>query len=390
MKLRYKYRIYPTKAQAIELKRNIDACRFVWNKLLEMNMNSYGVTKQFVFQYGMNSHILRLKKNHEWLTTATALSLQVVSMQLNQALKNCFRDKFGFPKFKSKSNIGTVSFPQNVKVEGNKVRIPKIGNIKIKLSRCLPEFTGTTIIHDNNKWYASFVVEIKEKEPIKPTNVVGIDLGLKSFAITSDGEVFDNKKFLDKKLKKLRRYQRKFSRRKKGSNNRNKQRLKVRLLHEKIANSRKDHLHKISNQITNEYDLICLEDLNIKGMMKLRSLSKAIAQQGWATFVNFLRYKSQLKGKQVIQIGRFMASSKTCSSCGQIHQLTLADREINCSCGLSIDRDANAAINIRNWGKQKYTDDRSGINACGVRVRPKKSSSKAGTLKQEFKILKKR
>ena len=303
------------------------------------------------------------------------------SKDLDTALKNCFKHKRGFPKYKKKSNF-SVSFryAQGIKLDNNKVYLPKIGWVKQETHRKLPSKpSSATICLDGNKWYISYVVKKQEQKP------VGIDLGIKEFLVTSDGEVIDNPRFLDKSLKKLKKKQRRLSRKKKGSNNRKKQQLVVYNQHKQIRNQRHNFLHQVSSQIANEYDLICTKNLNVAGMTKNHKLARQIGQVGWSMFVKMLEYKSCLKGKHTVCIDRFSPSSKTCSACGKKHNLTLSDRWISCSCGHEINRDANAAINIRNWGLDKFknTEGTSEINVCGVHVRPKNFSSEAGTMKQE-------
>ena len=227
----------------------------------------------------------------------------------------------------------------------------------------------------------------KKTIPLKPVDtVVGIDLGIKDFIVTSDDVAINNPKFLDKSLKKLQRKQRQLSKKKKGSNNRKKQQLVVYKQHQKIRFQRHNFLHQISSQIVNDYDLICMEDLNVTGMIKNRKLSRQIGQIGWSMFVNMIIYKSELKGKHTVKIDRFAPSTKTCSSCGIKHDISLADRWISCDCGHEMSRDLNAAINIKNWGYLIYNTSGTGeINACGVPLDNDNLIGyiDTGTLKQE-------
>jgi putative transposase len=393
MKLRYKYRLYPNKEQEITLKKFGGATRYIWNHFLNKQIQEYNTNKKFIFFAQMCQQLTNDKQNTTWLKDIHSQVLQQKLKDLDTALKNCFKYKRGFPKYKKKSNFSdSFRYTQGIKIKGNKVYLPKIGWVVQALHRKLPSIpSSATIMLDGNKWYISYVVDKQEQTPIIPTRPVGIDLGIKEFLVTSDGEVIDNPRFLDKSLRRLKRKQRQLSRKVKGSNNRKKQQLVVYLTHKQIRNQRHNFLHQISAQITNEYDLICMESLNVKGMMANRKLSRAIGQLGWSMFCSMLEYKSKLKGHHTVRIDRFAPSSKTCSACGTKHQLTLGDRWLSCSCGLSMDRDANAAINIRNWGYAQYTAGTAEINACGVQVSHRivpSGINGAWTMKQEALILK--
>lgn len=394
MKLRYKYRLYPNKTQEAQLRQFGGATRYLWNQFLSKQKIEYEEHKKFIFFAQMCSELVKEKKQTTWLKEIHSQVLQQKLKDLNAALSNCFKYKRGFPKYKKKSNFSdSFRYTQGIKLDRNKVFLPKIGWVKQDIHRKLPsDPSSATICLDGDKWYISYVVEDQEQKPTKPKNAVGIDLGIKEFLVTSDGEVIDNPRFLDKSLKKLKRKQRQLSRKKKGSNNRKKQQLVVYKQHKQIRNQRHNFLHQVSAQITNEYDLICTEDLNVKGMTKNRSLSRAIGQVGWSMFISMLEYKSKLKGKHTVRIDRFAPSSKTCSACGTKHDLTLADRWISCECGHEMDRDLNAAINIKNWGLDKFNNTWGAqeINACEVQVRHRLKPSGfngAGTMKQEATAL---
>lgn len=269
------------------------------------------------------------------------------------AFKKFFKGA-GFPKFKSKhKGKQSFSIPQNVLVENNLLIIPKFKEgINIVLHR---EIKGTiksaTIsVTPTGKYFVSILVdtniEIPTKAQINKSATIGVDLGIKDFAITSDGEVFDNPKNLRKAQSKLKYVQRKYS---KNKGKRTKQRLA--LLHEKVTNKRKDFLHKVSTKLIRENQTICLENLNVSGMAKNHNLAQAISDVSWSTFVTMLEYKSDWDGKNILRIGRFAPSSKTCSCCGYINkELTLKDREWTCpKCDSVLDRDVNAAINIKSF-----------------------------------------
>lgn len=279
---------------------------------------------------------------------------------LDNAYTRFFREKKGFPKFKSKYNPKqSFQCPQHCTVDFEKglLNIPKVKNIKTVFHRQFEGDIKTVTISKvpSGKYYVSILVEDGKSLQIKPkldrNDAIGIDMGLKDFVVTSDGDKIANPKYLRKSEERLARRQRKLSVKKKGSNNRNKQRKKVAKLHKKIANQRKDFLHKVSHQIVHKnHGTICVEDLCVKGMVKNRKLAKSISDAGWGMFYNFLKYKSEWHGKNFLDIGRFEPSSKMCSVCGNIKSdLTLSDREWICSkCETKHDRDINASINIRN------------------------------------------
>ena len=298
-------------------------------------------------------------KNEEtsWLKIPHSQSLQVVAMNLDTAFKNFYAKRAGKPSFKSKHGLQSLSFPQSVKVLlGGYVQIPKLGVMKANLPSWINEtfkFSMVTISKNRiGKYYISFLYEIEDKEPNKIGTAVGIDLGLTHFAITSDGKKIDNPRFTEKHQRNLKVKQQKLSRKKRNSKNRAKARVKVAKVHNKITNSREDFLHKLSRKIVNENQVICVENLNIKGMVKNRKLSKAIHQVGWGMFCTMLSYKAKELGKVYQEIDRYFPSSKTCNNCGhKVESLPLDIRFWKCdSCGVTHDRDINAAINIKNEG----------------------------------------
>lgn len=257
-------------------------------------------------------------------------------------------------KFKSRNNP-KQSFRiqyQSLRLEDNLIKLGKLGWFKFKKSREIQGLVkNVTVTKSNDKWYISILCEIEQQQLPKLDKNIGIDLGLKEFATFSDGEVIPNSRFLKSSEDKLKREQRKLSKRKKGSNNRDKQRKKVAKLHERIRNQRPDFSHKLSTRLINENQVICLEDLNVKGMIKNHRLAKSISDVAWSTFVNQLLYKSQWYGRTVIQIDRWFPSSKLCSNCGVVKEtLKLSDRVYKCDCGIEIDRDLNSTINILNVG----------------------------------------
>ena len=349
----YKYRISPTNSQKELIAKHIGSSRFVYNLALETKNAVYIGSKHNFSPFDLIKQLPELKKECEWLKEVNSQSLQQSIQNMDIAFKKFFKGA-GFPKFKSKrKGKQSFSIPQNVIIENNLLIIPKFKEgIDIVLHR---EIKGTiksaTIsVTPTGKYFASILVdtntEIPIKAPIKENTTIGIDLGIKDFAITSEGEVFKNPKNLRKAQGKLKYLQRKYS---KNKGKRTKQRLA--LLHEKIVNKRKDFLHKTSTKLIRENQTIALEDLAVSNMVKNHNLAQAINDVSWSTFVSMLEYKSDWHGKNILRIGRFAPSSKTCSCCGHINKrLTLSDREWNCpKCGKVVSRDLNAAINIKSF-----------------------------------------
>lgn len=369
MFIRQTFRIYPNKKQELVLKQWTGQARFVWNNMLSLNQKTYEETKKFVFAYDMSNKLPELKKEFEWLKECPSQVLQQKCQDLGTAL-SFKKNGRGFPKFKSKHrDTSGIRFPQGIKIEGNRIKLPKIkSGIKIKLHQEFHGKRGACTIYKNRaeQWFASFVVEIADVTPnTNATKVVGIDVGLKDFAITSDGEIVKNPKFLRKSEKKLKAAQRKLSRKTKGSNNRNNARLKVARIHNKIKNQRKDFINQLSSSIAKNYDLVVMENINVVGLMKNHCLAKSIADASWSIFTDAIRWQCLKRGKQFHQVGMFFPSSKTCSSCGEKKtDLTLSDRMYKCdNCGFEIDRDVNAALNLKNQGIKEYTVGTTEIDA---------------------------
>ena len=348
-----KYRLYPTNSQKELIAKHIGSSRFVYNLALETKTTAYLGSKHNFSPFDLIKQLPELKKECEWLKEVNSQSLQQSIQNMDIAFKKFFKGA-GFPKFKSKhKGKQAFSIPQNVIVENGKLIIPKFKEgIDIVLHR---EIKGTiksaTIsVTPTGKYFVSILVdtntEIPTKALITESNTIGIDLGIKDFAITSDGEVFENPKHLRKSQSKLKYVQRKYS---KNKGKRTKKKLAK--LHEKVVNKRKDFLHKTSNKLIRENQTIALEDLNVTGMVKNHNLAQAINDVSWSTFVTMLEYKADWYGKNILRIGSFAPSSKTCSCCGYINkELTLKDREWTCpKCNSVLDRDVNAAINIKSF-----------------------------------------
>jgi len=354
----FKFKIYPNKKQEILLTRHFGANRFVFNYYLNSRKESYlGEDKKSLNYYDNANDLTQLKKdeNFNWLKEINSQSLQSSIRNLDTAYNKFFRKQTKFPRFKSKYNRQSFKIPQNVLIKDNKLNIPKFKEgIKINLHQ---EIEGKIMFatiskSTTSKYYVSITCEVNHKPFEKTNSKVGIDTGIKDLAILSDGKVYENIKTLKSNLKKLKYEQRQLSKKVKGSSSRNKQRKNLALVHEKITNVRKDYLHKISTEIIKSQDVICIEDLAVKNMMKNHKLAQAFADVSLGTFYSMLEYKAKWNDKTIIKIDRYFPSSKMCSNCSWINQdLTLKDREWICpSCNTTHDRDFNAAKNILKQG----------------------------------------
>ena len=355
----YKYRIYPNEEQINYLQKTFGCTRFIYNQMLADRIKSYEENKDLDIKIIKYPTPAQYKKEYEWLKEVDSLALANAQMNLDKAYKNFFRDKsVGFPKFKSKKDNHKSYTTNNqngtIYIENNRIKIPKLKSmIKIKQHR---EFVGlikscTISQKPSGKYYISMLVDTENIQLPKLDTKVGIDLGIKEFAITSDGEMFSNPKWLKKSEKRLRKLQKDLSRKQKGSNNRRKDRLKVAKLHEKISNQRKDYLHKISHYIISENQVIVIEDLKVSNMIKNHKLAKSIADVSWSEFRRQLEYKSEWYGRELIIAPSNYASSQLCSNCGNKSSQTkdLSCRTYICPvCGMEMDRDINASKNLLN------------------------------------------
>lgn len=365
----YLYELLPTSEQSNQITQMAGSCRFVYNLALETKICAYQSSlKKNISCFELMKQLTDLKEDEKtkWLNNVPSQSLQQAISNLDTAFSNFFRGKASFPKFKKKSHKQSFRIPQGIKVDFNnwKVFIPKLKWVEFCRDRQFKgEIRQATISKTpTNRYFISILVEnskgLPKKKPIKESTAIGIDVGLKHFAIFSNGTKIENPKFLFHNLKRLKVEQRTMQRRyKKGkkfegqSNGYKKQKLVVAKLHEKISNQRKDFLHKVSTNIINNHDNICVENLNIAGMVQNRKLSRSISDVGWGQFMSYLKYKSEWYGKNFLQIGRFEPSSKICNVCGVVNNsLLLADREWTCPNGHTLDRDVNASINIKKFG----------------------------------------
>ena len=361
----YKYALFPNEEQRTVLEKTFGCCRLIYNTGLETKNTAYRMRGVSLGYFELNKQLTDTKQEVDFLNEVPAQALQMSLRNLDNAFTNFFRHGAAFPRFKSKHRKQSFQLPQGVKCdfEGGKIFLPKCKWVDCIFSRRFEGQTKTTTVSrtPTGKYFVSILVDIPVRaakpKPVNPATAVGLDLGIKTFLVTSQGEEFENQKFLSRNLKRLRIEQRSLARKQKGSANREKQRLVVAKLHEKIRNQRSDYLHKISTQLVNKYDTICMEDLNVKGMaaaaaVKNHCLARAIGEQGWSDFKRMCKYKAETYGKHFIQIGRFEPSSKICSVCGSTnHSLKLSDRSWQCvSCSTVHDRDVNAAINIKYFG----------------------------------------
>ena len=359
----YKYKIKPNQQQEELLNKFFGCCRYIYNWGLNRKTSAYKENGTKVGYVELARELTQIKKTEEyqWLNECTAEALQQSLRSLDNAFTAFFRKKGKYPKFKSKRcSKSNVKFINSVHFDFDNwtVKLPKLGKVKLYKNRTFDQSKckqGTCTVsrdHCGTYWCVILVDDLQPKvvrtKPLKET-AVGIDLGIKDYAILSDGTKFANQKHLEKAQRKLAWLQRKFARTQKGSSNHEKMRIKITKCYRSISNQRNDFLHKLSTYLVEHYDTICLEDLNIKGMEQNHHLARAIQSAAWGEFVRQMEYKSEWHGKNVLFVGRFEPSSKLCHKCGYINKnLKLSDREWTCPiCGEKLDRDVNAAINIR-------------------------------------------
>lgn len=383
----YKFRIYPTDEQKVLLNQHFGAVRFIYNWALDLNQKRYAVNQKYLNSIGLccSGDLVKLKEENPWLYDINAQSLICSIGHLDKAYNNFFAGRSKFPKFKSKKfTKNSFEIPQHFEIDfkTSRIKFPKFSRnntIRVVISRKVKKGKiGTATISRNpvGQYFVSFIVHTDEEpkfqiesSKITKENSIGLDFGLKHFITLSNGDTIDSPEFFKHALEKLVKEQRKLSKKQKGSKNREKQRIKVAKVHNQIANQRNDFLHKLSTKMIKEsqFDCFCIENLNIKGMEKL--WGRKVSDLSWYAFTQMLNYKAMKYGKILKKIGRFDASSQICHHCGHKQKMTLNERTYHCpECGLDMDRDVNAAINIRNFALRdfiKNTVGTTGINACG-------------------------
>jgi putative transposase len=376
----FKFKMRPNKTQEERLVQLAGARRYVWNWALNKRKTHFETHGQGIGASELSRQLTTLKNQPEtvWLKEADSQLLQQSLKDLDTAYKNFFEKRARFPKFKSRK-VDQLRFriPQRVKVENGKVYVPKVGWVRIFQSRDVDCATkSATFKRDScGDWFVTLTAEFEMPdiplEPVNPDRVIGLDAGLKDFVVSSDGERIEAPKFFRKSQRKLRRAQRQLSRRKKGSQNRSKAKNKVARVHRKISNQRQDFLHKLSTRLVKNHDGICIENLNLKGLVKTK-LGKSFNDAAHGEFRRQLEYKAVWNRKWSARIDRFFASSKLHAACGTINtDLKLSDRGWLCACGVLIDRDLNAALNIKLEGLDRMVvaaRKTETLNACGAYV----------------------
>ena len=375
----YRYRLYPNKQQEVLLAKHFGCCRFIYNYALDKKVKAYQKDKTNLSRFVIQADLPKMKKSEEynWLSEVNSLSLQAALANLDSAFVKFFREKKGFPNFKSKkASKKSFSIPQNtrVKFDEGRVYIPKFRQgIKTRFHRKFEGLVKTSVITrtSTGKYYISILVEVNEVDdtpkPISENKAVGIDLGINTFATLSDGTEIQNHKYLKRSIKKVKRLQRSLSKKAKGSKNREKARLRLARAHERVCNQRNDFLHQVTHRLVANYDTICLETLSASNMIKNHRIAQALEDIAINRFNILLEYKAKKHGVNILSIGRFEPSSKMCT-CGYInHNLTLSMRRWKCPvCGVAHDRDLLAANNIKRFAFNKLnTAGTAEIQACG-------------------------
>lgn len=381
----FKFRICPTPEQESILLQTIGTCRYVYNFGVENRRNAWANDKK-PLSYAKLCKLLTDKKKEldfAWLKDVSSVAIQQSLRNLDSAYVNFFKKRGNYPKFKSKKNGGSATFVQTgFRLQNKNFYVAKIKTpIKVVWSRELPSQPSSCNVSQNaaGQWFVSFLCETEDKTLPRVDKQIGIDVGIESFATTSDGEKFSQPKSIRLARKKLAKLQRSHSRKKIGSKNREKARRKVARCHQRIVDTRKDFLHKLSTRLIRENQTIAVEDLSVATMMKSRHLARVISEQGWREFRTMLEYKCRWYGRELLTVDRFYPSSKTCSSCGSQANLSLDIRKWKCKCGALHDRDINAAINILAAGQAvspvERTEDQPRVSSRGSSRRSRKTEA---------------
>jgi len=356
----FKFRLYPSKKQIGVLEDQFEFCRQTHNWLLASCKGTYKETGKTLSYFDLNKNLICLKNQRTEITKVHSQVLQNISKRIKDAYTNFFARrraglKAGLPRFKKYEQYKSITYPQSgFKVKAKKLYLSKIGDIRLKQHRELQGQVKTLTVKrmPSGKWYASFSCIVEPKPREKPFKDVGIDVGLNSYAVLSDGTQIANPRFYRKSENRLANLQRGLSRKKRGSNNRNRARVKVARLHEHIQNQRTDFLHKASRKIADTYESVYVEDLKIRNMVKNHCLAKSISDAGWGRFIGMIAYKAKSAGGRLIQVNP-RNTTQNCSQCGELVTKSLSDRIHECpGCGLIMDRDQNAALNILARGRE--------------------------------------
>ena len=394
-----KVRLYPNEKQQIALAKNFGCCRFVWNYYLNKTNTQYQETGKGMSYCDMAKDLTQLKKheNFLWLKEASSSALQQSLKNLEVAFKNFFEHRTGFPKFKNKHRKQSLRYPAGCHIKKNSIQLPKLGIVKAVISKTLfGEIKSVTVSKDTtDKYFAAILLEVEDDSTVKEGKISGVDLGLNSLLTVFDGEItykVDPIKPTRKYAKRLRRRQQSLSRKELGSNNRKKQVKRVVKVHQKIANTRQDFLHKLSRKLVDENQVVVVEDLCVKGLARTK-LAKSVLDAGFGMLVNFLGYKLCIEGGMLVEVDRFFPSTKVCNHCKfKNDSLALSDRQWTCpECGTHHDRDENASKNIREEGIRILSTNTVGhteFQACGEDVSLISiSAKKRSSMKQESPVI---
>jgi putative transposase len=372
IKKTFRYRLKPGRKKKHLFACSAGSCRWVYNFGLNAKKLAYEELDETLTCFDLNNFLPQLKKEEEteWLKDVHSQILQQALHDLNQAYQHFFRrvkqgEAPGYPKFKKKGTGDSFRYPQGVKVENDHAYLPKIGWVRFKKSReIVGEIKQTTVIREARNWYICFSCEIEtdvKTESLRKDSIIGIDVGLSSFATLVSGkdnqvEEIENPRFLKKGLRKLRFLNKTLSKKMFRSNNRYKARHRLQVFQAQLKNCRKDFAHKLSTRLVKNHDIVAIENLSITSLLQnsCSSLARSIADASWGQFLGFLKYKLEYSGKDLVEADRWFASTKTCSQCSKKKEMALSDRVFCCSCGFEVGRDINAAINLKNIALEKY------------------------------------